>query len=164
MRPDLTQSGATDETAWMTRRAARHALYHHPTGRGRPQAAGLGAASVHSGPPQSTLGGGHHPYAHLVWLCPRGLCGRRLRPHHRWLAGAEAYANGFNPGRASAGCCGYATNPKALSTTATEAASISLSAIPNGWRRPASMPRLAAWATLATMPLPRLSTGCTRQR
>ena len=33
---------------------------------------------------------------------------------------------------------------QALSTTATEAASISLSAIPNGWQRQASMPQLAA--------------------
>ena len=33
--------------------------------------------------------------------------------------------------------CGDAANLKALSTTATEAASISLSAIPNGWQRPA---------------------------
>ena len=50
--------GVTDEIPGMVRRAARQGLYHHLTGRGRPQAPGSGAASVHRGSPPSTLSGG----------------------------------------------------------------------------------------------------------
>ena len=75
----------TDETPGMTRRTARQALYYHDTRRGRPQA---------------TLGSRYYLCAHRVWLCLRGLCGRRLLPLHRRLASAQAQADGFNPGRA----------------------------------------------------------------